>query len=208
MIIRLVYLDGRISTLRHFYLHMAVQKYISHIKALCVIRILVYSVGGVQERMRTAISFVLRNKISDVGRSSASYRTHSKSKSLFYSLTVVIMITDVQIHSSRWYPPPSWSVWLSNEGIDWLKCSIMRTKARGDWLRHSCACDFILLLISCMSFVCGFIFFVSPTVEPRSLDEFENWYPLISLPFRSVFGKLLFEIICNVLIIKWHWKAE
>lgn len=114
-------------------------------------------------------------------------------KSLFYSLTVVIMITDVRIHSSRWYPPPSWSVWLSNEGIDWLKCSIMRTKARGDWLRHSCACDFILLLISCMSFVCGFIFFVAPTVWPRSLDAFENYYPLGSLVFKYVFGKLLFE---------------
>lgn len=172
---------------------MTVQKLISHIKVLCVIRILIYSVGRVQDRMRTAISFVLPNKIPVVGGSSASYPAHSNSKSLFYSLTVVIMITDVRIHSSRWYPPPSWSVWLSNEGIDWLKCSIMRTKARGDWLRHSCACDFILLLISCMSFVCGFIFFVAPTVWTRSLDAFENCYLLSSLVFKSVFGKLFFE---------------
>jgi hypothetical protein len=33
----------------------------------------------------------------------------------------------------------------------------MRTKALGDWLRHSCASVFILCLISCMSFVCEFI---------------------------------------------------
>lgn len=68
------------------------------------------------------------------------------------------MITAERIHSSRWDPPPSWSVWLANEGIDCWKCSIMRTKAPGDWLRHSCDCIFIVFLISCMSCLCGCIF--------------------------------------------------
>jgi len=80
---------------------MTVQKLISQIKVLCVIRIVVYSVGGVQDRMRTVISFVLPNKIPVVGGSSASYPAHCNSSSLFYSLTVVIMIIDVRIHSSR-----------------------------------------------------------------------------------------------------------
>ena len=111
---------------------------------------------------------------------------------------MVIMIIDVRIHSSRRYPPPSWSVWLSNEEIDWLKCSIMRTKAQGDWLRHSCACDFILLLISCMSFVFGFIFFISPTMWPRRLAAFENCYPLSSYVFRYCFWKIVSKTACCV----------